>query len=167
MTVRMMLIGSVVLGLAACATPATVYGPAENSNAIGYREQALEADRYRISFRANPDLDAAGVEDLAMRRAAEVTLRDGGDWFRVVTRDTERYGGRESGGTSVGVGGSTGSFGSSVGVGVGFDLSPDSRRYETIMEILVGTGPKPDEARVYDARSVLTRTSGQTLTSGE
>lgn len=166
MTARTFAIGALVAGLAACATPATVYGPAESSSAVGYREQVLENDRYRISFRANPDQDAAGVEDLAMRRAAEVTLREGGDWFRVVTRETERYGGRDKGGTSVGVGGSTGSFGSSVGVGIGFDLSPDSRRYETIMEILIGSGAKPDEARVYDARAVLTRTTAPTVSSG-
>lgn len=148
------------LGLAACATPATVYGPAPSADEVGYREQAIETGRYRISFRANADLDAAGVEDQAMRRAAEVTLRDGGEWFRVVTRETERYGGRDRGGTSVGVGGSTGSYGSSVGVGIGFDLSPDSRKYETVMEILIGSGDKPDEVRVYDARSVLTRIGG-------
>ena len=146
--------------LTGCASAPTVYAPAASADDIGYREQAIEAGRYRISFRANPDLDAAQTEDMAMRRAAELSLRDGADWFRVVTRDTERYGGREKGGTSVGVGGSTGSYGSGLGVGIGFDLSPDSRRYETTMEILTGDGPKPDEARAYDARSVLARTSG-------
>lgn len=159
MNVRLAVIALGVL-LAGCSSAPTVYAPAVNADDIGYREQAIEAGRYRISFRANPDLDAVQTEDMAMRRAAELTLRDGADWFRVVTRDTERYGGRERGGTSVGVGGSTGSYGSGVGVGIGFDLSPDSRRYETTMEILTGKGAKPDEARAYDARSVLARTTG-------
>lgn len=156
-----MLVRSAAVGLAlllsACATDPTVYGPAANAEDTGYREQMIESGRYRVVFRANADLDAAETEDLAMRRAAELTLRDGAEWFRVVTRDTERYGGRDRGGTSVGIGGSSGSYGSSVGVGIGFDLSPDSRRYETVMEILTGSGPKPDEARTYDARSVLER----------
>jgi len=151
---------ALVCTLAACSTTPTVYAPAAGPEDIGYREQAIESGRYRISFRANPDLDAAQTEDMAMRRAAELTLQQGGEWFRVVTRETERYGGRDNGGTSVGVGGSTGSYGSSVGVGIGFDLSPDSRRYVTTMEILIGQGPKPDEARAYDARSILTRTGG-------
>lgn len=146
--------------LAACTSSPTVYAPAAGPEDIGYREQAIENGRYRITFRANPDLDAAQTEDLAMRRAAELTLQQGEEWFRVVTRETERYGGRDNAGTSVGVGGSTGSYGSGVGVGIGFDLSPDSRRYVTTMEILVGQGPKPDEARAYDARSVLARTPG-------
>lgn len=151
---------ALVCTLAACSTTPTVYAPAAGPEDIGYREQAIESGRYRVSFRANPDLDAAQTEDMAMRRAAELTLQQGGEWFRVVTRETERYGGRDNGGTSVGVGGSTGSYGSSVGVGIGFDLSPDSRRYVTTMEILIGQGPKPDEARAYDARSILTRTGG-------
>ena len=97
---------------------------------------------------------------MALRRAAEITLADGFQWFRVVNRNTEQVGGRDKGGTSVGVGGSSGSYGSSVGVGIGFDLSPDSRRYETTLEILLGRGAKPDGADAYDAQSVLTRTRG-------
>lgn len=149
------------IALTGCATPVTAYGPAADSNAIGYRDQQIEGDRFRVSFRADADLDAVQTEDMAMRRAAELTLQTGGDWFRVVQRDTERYSGRERGGTSVGIGGSTGSYGSSVGVGVGFDLSPDSRKYETVMEILVGENPKPDDARIYDAQTVLARVNSQ------
>jgi hypothetical protein len=145
--------------LAACTTPPTVYGPATATDAMGWRTTRIEADRYRVSFRANPDLKPPQVEDLALRRAAEVTLQDGYEWFRVVTRNTELVGGRPNGGTSVGVGGSTGSFGSGVGVGIGFDLSPDTRKYETSMEILLGRGGRPVDGNTYDARSVLSRPS--------
>jgi opacity protein-like surface antigen len=148
------------LALAACATAPTVYGPAASAEAAGYRQTKIEADRYRVSFRANPDLKAPQVEDMALRRAAELTLQDGYQWFRVVTRNTELVGGRPAGGTSVGVGGSTGSFGSGVGVGIGFDLSPDSRRYETTMEILMGRGARPEGADAYDAQTILSRTPG-------
>jgi opacity protein-like surface antigen len=148
------------LSLAACATPPTVYQPAATAQDIGWRATKIEADRYRVSFRANPDLKRDQVEDKALRRAAEITLADGYQWFRVVSRNTEQVGGRDRGGTSVGVGGSTGSYGSGVGVGIGFDLSPDSRRYETVLEILLGRGAKPDGADAYDAQSVLTRTGG-------
>ena len=147
------------VALAACSTAPTVYGPADTSSATGYRQTRIETDRYRVSFRANPDLKGPQVEDMALRRAAEITLQDGYQWFRVVNRSTEQVSGRPGGGTSVGVGGSTGSYGSGVGVGIGFDLSPDSRRYETTLEILLGRGAKPEGADAYDAQAILSRTA--------
>lgn len=145
------------LALAACASTPTVYGPAARPSAAGYREQRIESDRYRITFRANADIRARGAEDYALKRAGEITLREGGDWFRIVTRSTEQVGGRSGGGTSVGVGGSSGSYGSSVGVGVGIDLSPDSRQWDATLEILVGKGPKSSDPDAYDARAVSSR----------
>jgi hypothetical protein len=94
---------------------------------------------------------------MALRRAAEITVADGYQWFRVVDRHTEQIGGRRNGGTSVGVGGSSGSYGSGVGVGLSFDLTPDSRKYETSMEILLGKGDKPGDPNAYDAQSILDR----------
>jgi hypothetical protein len=148
------------LAVAACASPPTIYHPAATVQDMGWRATKIENDRYRVSFRANPDLKAPQVEDMALRRAAEIAVNDGYQWFRVVSRNTEQVSGNRGGGTSVGVGGSSGSYGSSVGVGIGFDLSPDSRRYETTLEVLLGKGAKPDEANAYDARAVLGRTAG-------
>jgi hypothetical protein len=152
------LIGAIaLLALAACATEPTVYGPAGSNTATGYREQRIENERYRVTFRANPDLKQPQVEDLAMRRAAEITLAQGYQWFHVVTRATDLVDGNRGGGTSVGLGGSSGSYGSSVGVGIGFNLSGDARRYETILEILLGRGQKPADPNAYDAQQVLAR----------
>ncbi|HEY7799020.1 MAG TPA: hypothetical protein VIA80_09665 [Hyphomonadaceae bacterium] len=146
------------LVLAACTTTPTVYGPAATSSATGYRQTKIEDDRFRVSFRANPDLKAPQVEDMALRRSAEIALENGREWFLVVNRFTELVGGTSGGGTSVGVGGSSGSYGSSVGVGIGFDLTPDSRRYESTLEILLGSGAKPSSPDAYDARAILSRT---------
>jgi hypothetical protein len=154
---RLVISALVALTLGACASPPTVYQPAATAQDTGWRATKIESDRYRVSFRANPDLKAPQVEDMALRRAAEIALNDGYQWFRVVSRNTELIGGRPAGGTSVGVGGSTGSYGSGVGVGIGFDLSPDSRRYEATLEVLLGRGAKPEGVDAYDARSVLTR----------
>ncbi len=145
------------LALAECAGTPTVYGPAAKPSAAGYHEQRIESERYRITFRANADIKARGAEDNALRRAAEITVRDGYDWFRIVNRATELVGGRQGGGTSVGVGGSGVSYGSGVGVGVGFDHSPDSRQWDSPLEILLGKGSKPSDPDAYDARSILTR----------
>ncbi len=150
--------------MASCASAPTPYAPATGPETAGYRETQLESDRYRVSFRGNADRDASGVEDLAMRRAADLTLTQGASWFRIVTKRTEQVGGRERGGTSVGFGGSTGSYGSGVGLGVGFDLSPDSRKYEVTLEILIGRGEKPADADTYDARAIITRTTEQGAT---
>ncbi len=143
------------LTLGACASAPTVYGPAATSQATGYREMKIETDRYRVTFRANSDARATGAETFALRRAAEIAVRDGYDWFRVVTRNTEQVGGDRGGGTSVGIGGSSGSYGSSVGVGIGFNLSGDTRQYETTMEVLLGKGPKPADPSTYDAKQIL------------
>ncbi len=145
------------LALAACATAPTVYAPARDAKSAGYRETQIESDRFRVVFLGNPDLKGPGVEDLALRRAAELTTQTGADWFRVVSRTVELVSGRTNQGASFGVGGSTGSFGGGVGVGVGLDLSPDSRRYEASLEIQTGKGPKPGDGNVYDARSILSR----------
>ncbi len=146
------------LALAACATPPTVYGPATGNTGMGYREQRLEAERYRVSFRANADLKPPQVEDLAMRRAAELTQQAGYQWFRVVTRSTDLVSGQNTpSGPSVGIGGSTGSYGSSMGVGLGFTFGSDTRQYQTTMEILLGRGDKPADPQAYDAAQVLAR----------
>lgn len=143
--------------LGACASAPTPYAPAPRPEAAGYREVRIETDRFRVSFRGGGDLKGDGVEELAFRRAAEVTVQQGGDWFRVVDRRTEQVGGRTGGGTSVGVSGASGSYGSGVGVGIGIDLTPDRRTYETTLEILIGRGEKPPEAAAYSARDVLAR----------
>ena len=44
------------LALAACAGAPTVYGPAPGVDKAGYREQRIEDNRYRVSFRANAEV---------------------------------------------------------------------------------------------------------------
>lgn len=153
------LIGSLAfLALAACAMGPTVYGPAATSEEMGYREQRIENERYRVSFRANADLKPPQVEDLALRRAAEITLAQGYQWFHVVTRGTDLAGGtRTSSGPSIGIGGSSGSYGSSVGIGLGFNFGADTRQYVAALEILLGKGAKPADPNAYDAQQVLAR----------
>ena len=148
------------LMLSACATATTSYGPATMKNGLGYRETQIESNRYRVVFRGGPDLKPDGVEDYALRRAAELTIQNGGAWFHVVNRSTEFVGGAAPGGSSISMGGSTGSYGSGVGVGIGLDLSGDTRKYETTLEIVTGTGMKPDDPSVYNAAEILARPIG-------
>ncbi len=72
-------------GLAACATP-THYVAAARPDSVGYSEVRIEPGRYRVTFQGGDGAPAGQVEDYAMRRAAEIALRDGYDWFQVVDR---------------------------------------------------------------------------------
>ena len=146
------------LALAACASAPTRYGPAASASEMGYREQRLEQERYRVSFRGNPDLKGPQVEDMALRRAAELTVQNGCQWFSVVSRYTDVAGGSYTpSGPTIGVGGSTGSFGSGIGIGLGFNFGGDSRQFESTLEVLMGRGAKPADPNAYDAQQVLSR----------
>lgn len=145
------------VGLAACTT-AKPYGPAASSSAQGYLVQPIESNRYRVSYTALSPEDARRY---ALRRAAEVTVEQGADWFRVVSSYTDQDYSR-GGGSSVSVGGSSGGYSSGVGVGVGIGLplGGGSEKTTESLEIVTGSGPKPDEPNAYDADSVLINTAG-------
>ncbi|PWE17435.1 hypothetical protein DDZ18_07075 [Marinicauda salina] len=156
---RLLEAGFLAVLLAACAATQTVYGPAaDTERAIGYSEQRIESDRWRVSFTAGPDASAATAERLALRRAAELTLESGNEWFEIVRRASDREGSGDSP-VSVGgaVGGAVGSGGySSSGVGLGVSFSPGRERRTTItLEIIAGSGEAPARPSVYDAREVL------------
>ncbi|WP_421787079.1 CC0125/CC1285 family lipoprotein [Hyphobacterium sp.] len=148
------LILSLALMAGACASGPTVYAPANGSNR-GYSEQQIENDRIRIRFDGGADVSFQELEDLALRRAADLTLERGGDWFRVVSRsrdgDSER---------PVSVGGSVGqTFGNSrysgSSVGLGLRLNPGAGDKTIFLEIVIGSGTPASAPDVYDAREVM------------
>lgn len=136
--------------LCACASDPS-YGPAANSNSFGYSDRAIEEGRYRVTYRARSEAEA---RDGALRRAAEIALAQGGDWFQIVHAYSEGSASRPR--TSVGIGGHSGSSGSGVGVGIGmsFPLGGGSS-YEHSFEFIVGSGERPEGGDVYDARSLF------------
>jgi hypothetical protein len=148
----------------ACATQPTLYQPAVGPQAIGFSEYRIEPGRYRVTFRGGPGAPAGYVTDLALRRAADLAVQDGYDWFRVSDRFLEGspdHGPR----VSLGVGGGSSSFGggyyghhhsgSAVGVGLGtsFNLGGGPAVRATL-EVMMGKGPKPPGADIYDARAI-------------
>lgn len=146
-----------LLLLAACSTANTVYGPIDKSG-IGFQEQKIESNRYSVVFTGDTDAPSSLVEKYALRRAAEITLDNGADWFRVASKSTYKVGGSSNRGTNVGVSAGGGSRGySGVGVGIGIDLTPDRSSFESRLEILTGVGdlPTEDKDTLYDAKSVL------------
>lgn len=160
---RLLISAAAVLALVACATP-TRYQPAAAANGVGYSEQRIENDRWRVSFRGGSGAGAAQVMDYALLRAAELTLAQGYDWFQVVGRYTDaRDGGGYGSGVSVGAGGgdwSGGSFGG-AGIGLSFPLGGSGPALTTTLEIRMGRGARPQTPDSYDARSVQSSLSGR------
>ena len=139
--------------LTACATP-TTYMPAPGPRAVGFSDYRIETGRYRVTFRGGPGAPPAQVANYALLRAAEVSLRDGYEWFRIVERLDDRTDGGSGPRVSLGTGG--GSFGrrSGVGVGIGtsFDLS-GGPAYSRTLEVQAGKGGRPADG--YDARDIV------------
>lgn len=81
-----------------------------------------------------------GAQVGALRRAADLTLAEGGDWFRVLDRE------RGSDGEGYGFG-----SGSSD---VGDTLSDPGAYALATLEIEIGHGARPEGRNVYDARQV-------------
>jgi hypothetical protein len=143
-----------LLVLSACSGGPTTYQPAAGGDR-GFSEMRIEQDRYRVRFAAGGDIGFDRAEDYALRRAAEITLREGGEWFQVVARTRE---GNDR--NPVGVGGSLGrSWGSdgfrASAVGIGLRIDGSAGEKEVTLEILIRSGPRADSPQAYDARAVL------------
>ena len=149
------------LSLTACAAtgPAT-YGPATD-NGFGYSQTQIESNRIRIVYRGSGGMPPELVEDFALRRAGELTLDNGYDWFEVISREIV---GDRRGGVSIGAGVGSGSYGrrSGVSVGVGGNLGEVGGQdyFTVLMEVLMGTGEPPNNIDAYDARDVLATLAG-------
>ena len=83
---------------------------------------------------------AYGAQVGALRRAAALTLAEGGDWFRVLDRE----GGSQGDGYGFGSGSSD----------VGDNLSDPGAYALSTLEIEIGRGPRPEDRNVYDAHQV-------------
>ncbi|MFN5129337.1 MAG: CC0125/CC1285 family lipoprotein [Sphingomonadaceae bacterium] len=88
---RFGLLAATALPLAACMTP-TPYQPEVRGQRIhgGYSEQKLGDNRYMVTFDGNTLTSRERVEGYLLYRAAELTVENGYDWFRIAHRETER-----------------------------------------------------------------------------
>ncbi|MEO0360740.1 MAG: hypothetical protein AAF322_06510 [Pseudomonadota bacterium] len=158
-TFRFAIAAAAAAALAACATP-TPYQPKTSDG--GFTESRVETGRYRVAFAGNSLTDRDTVERYLLFRAAEVTLDAGGDWFEVVSQETDVDRRFVSTGNVF-----PGPFlfrrGKRYGHGFGY-FGPsfatfDTRavdRFEAFAEILVRSGEKPaEDANAYDARDVI------------
>jgi hypothetical protein len=155
---RLFLCSLAALSLAACATAPTLYQPAAGPAAIGYSEYRIEPGRYRVTFQGGEGAPPAQVMNYAMIRAADLTLAQGYDWFRIVDRFMRPTSpGAPGPRVSFGVGGMDFGRHSALGMGVGTGFNLGQGSYgatEAVIEVFMGKGPRPPGADVYDARAV-------------
>ena len=146
--------------LAACSS-SDPYQRAGEGSRYGFSEERIESDRYLITFRGNSRTERQEVETFLLFRAAEFTLEQGYDYFILVRRVTD-----EDSRTV-----NTDPFGSSLfrhryyhpRYGWYYWRDPfwdDARyreitRYEASAEIVMGSGPAPDDPDAYDADQVV------------
>ncbi|MEO1119815.1 MAG: hypothetical protein AAFW88_00975 [Pseudomonadota bacterium] len=143
--------------VAACASPEPVYKKSTGPRDYGFSERRLDANTFEVQFRDAPESDRAAVERFMLYRAAELTLSNGFDWFRVVNREARQGGatGLDLGGLGVGVGVVGGS---SSGVGGGLSIGLPIAKDPTFVkaQIEMYAAPQPSgEADAYDARSLI------------
>ncbi len=69
----------------ACASKPE-YRPA-NKGSVGYSEQKITNDRYRVQFKSISH-SVANAADFALLRSAELTQEQGFDWFVVTSKET-------------------------------------------------------------------------------
>ena len=162
-------------GLTACAT-ATPYQPNVRGQAVsgGFSETRLEADRFRVNFAGNSLTSRETVERYLLYRAAELTVDQGGDWFTLVERQTDRKARTYVDPDPLGPYGRYGywrPYWRYYGVGPGWRRwdpwygdpfwadRMDVRtveKFEASAEIQIGHGAKPvNDPRAFDAREVM------------
>jgi hypothetical protein len=151
---RLVLSALAAASLTACVTP-TVYQRAAGPGAVGYSEYRIEPGRYRVFFLGGSSAPPDQVMDFALRRAAELTLAQGFDWFSVADRYVQGVGGSYGPQIGLGVGGAN--FGGRTAVGgsvsTGFNLGGGPQLQATV-EIMMGRGPMPPGLNVYNAHAV-------------
>ncbi len=158
--------------LAACTT-ATPYQPATGRGEYrtGYWDERIEADRFKITFAGNSLTSRETVERYLLFRAAQLTVEQGGDYFILSDRDTEKksrtYVDRPFSAGPWGYWGPSWRFygprygwrsWSPWGGDPFWDRDIDIRtvnRYEASAEIVTGKGVKPANVRAFDARQVI------------
>lgn len=149
-----LLLGAAALAIGACATGyGPVYERADGPYDAGYYETRLDENRYRVQYRTEAR-DPRLAEDWAFRRAAELTLDRGYDWFQVLSRssaisddafsryDAYRYG--------------------ADATRYDDDRRPPYGTYDddalAVIDVLMGNDPPPRSSNVYDARRIIDET---------
>lgn len=108
----------------------------------GVKATQISSDTYLISSSGNDATDQSKIQKYAMRKAAEVTLSGGNDWFAVASNQS---GTKNAGGAFL------------PGAAGGLGLFAAFSNPHAELTVKVGKNPRPDGA--FDAREVSAFTS--------
>jgi hypothetical protein len=148
------------LGLSACET-ATPYQPATPNAGGGFTDQKVDDTHFTVTFQGNSVTSRKTVENYLLYRAAELTVKQGFDWFEMVDRKTHND-------RQAYVAGPywepywhvhhRGWLGGGAYWGDpywGADIQTIDR-YEAEAEVAIGQGPKPaSDPKAFDAHQVM------------
>jgi hypothetical protein len=79
----------VALTLWGCVSGPPYYGPKQTGQQVGYTDQRLDQNRYRVTYSGDTATARERVEDFLLLRAAQVTSQSGYTFFVFDTRDTK------------------------------------------------------------------------------
>jgi hypothetical protein len=163
---QLLQIFGVALLVTACASSGGRYMAADEQGDYGSFESKLENNRYRVVYTSRgANLDRA--RDYALLRASELTLQNGYNWFEIVSRDTdirERDNHNQAVAT-MRVHATTyrecGVLACRTVTRPAYidtqyaDNFPERRASTaTIIEVVMGTGSKPEGGQFYDAQTL-------------
>ena len=134
------------LAVVLCACGPTLFQPADRDGSNGYTVQRLEQDHFRLGFSGSSSTSAQQVADDLAYLAAQVTLRNGADYYVVVSNKMER--------TSVYD--SLGSRGPIEYFDCCHSNGVTSHEYEARADIVIHQGPMPpNDPTAHNAREVI------------
>jgi hypothetical protein len=150
---------AVVLGLGACVS-APKYAPADSADDYGHYSSRLEENRYRIVYNGRPSTGPATTRDYALLHAAELTLREGYDWFEIVDREMATSQSREPASRvtyerayhverSCGLLACSRSMYPMTGARMDIDSGRSQTKYSYVLEIVMGKGEAPEKGGTY------------------
>ena len=142
------------------------YRSAKNGS-VGYSEQKITDDRYRVQFKSYSK-SVADASDYALLRSAQLTQKQGYDWFVVTSKETFVESKKQQPSSSVGftqtrqIERNCGLLtcetrsrpSTEVGVNINTGINNERKEVHSILEIRMGKGVKPNEDS-YGAQDVI------------
>ena len=157
-----------MLSLTGCAS-SSHYTAANDAGDTGYYSQKISSDRIRVGFNGDRHTDLEETRSFALLRAAELTVVEGFDWFRIVERESRStktlypheayssfgYERAYTRTTRCGLLSCSDSLHPTVTHAGGINDDKPVSKHSYTIEIVMGAGDKPADADCYDARKLI------------
>lgn len=156
---------SVTMLLAGCASQPDYRAAIDGS--AGHSEQKISDDRYRVQFKIHSN-SVADATDFALLRSAQLTQREGFDWFLVTSKETFIESTKMQPASSVGVTQSRETVrqcglltcenyqrpSTRMDAAISIGSQNERKEVQTVLDIRMGKGMKPNDDS-YNAQDVV------------